>query len=115
MKRRPRNLFESKLYHTLKRHKVKFEYEGEKIAYVLARHYIPDFIVHTHVGKVYIEAKGQLRPEDKTKLRAVKKQHPELDIRLLFYASNKNYIRWAEKNGFRWAVNSIPRDWLKGL
>lgn len=46
---------------------------------------------------------------------AVKRQRPDLDIRMVFYATKKEYIRWAERNGFKWAVATIPEDWLKGL
>lgn len=112
---KPRNHFEKRLFRSLKRSKASFKYEGCKLAYVLAKHYIPDFMVETPLGLVYIEAKGYLRREDKTKLRAVKKQHPEIDLRILFYASKKDDIKWAEKNGFKYAVGSIPKDWLRGL
>lgn len=111
----PRNKFEKRIFASLKRRKAAFKYEGKKLPYVLACHYIPDFIVETPLGQVYIETKGYLRPEDKRKLVAVKKQHPEIDLRILFYASNEQYIKWATKNGFKYAVSSIPTEWLKGL
>jgi Phage endonuclease I len=115
MPKSPRNLFEKRIYSTLKRRKVSFKYEGVRLPYVLAKHYIPDFMVETPLGLVYIETKGYLRQEDKTKMLAVKRQHPELDIRILFYAARKEQIKWAEKNGFKYAVSSIPSEWLKGL
>lgn len=92
-----------------------YTYESEKIPYVLARHYIPDYIVLTPSGKIYIECKGYFRPEHKAKMIAVKKQHPELDIRILFYAPNKKYEKWAVKNGFKYAFSDIPKEWLDGL
>lgn len=46
---------------------------------------------------------------------AVKRQHPELDIRIVFYGPNKKYARWAEKNGFKYAFENIPKEWLNGL
>jgi predicted nuclease of restriction endonuclease-like RecB superfamily len=107
-----RNKFEQKINAQLKRLKVKFEYESERILCVLASYYLPDFVLNTDSGKIYIETKGYLRPESKRKLVAVKKQHPELDIRIVFYASNKKYIAWADRNGFRWAVGRIPKEWL---
>jgi len=113
--KKTRNKFEKKLERQIKRAKVPYEYESERIAYILARDYIPDFIVHTPLGKVYIEAKGYLRPEHKAKMVAVKKQHPEKDIRILFYAPNKKYEKWAIKNGFKYAFSTIPEDWLLGL
>src|ERR1700678_2466367 len=97
-----RNQFEKRVFHQLKRAKVKFSYESERIAYILARHYIPDFIIETPLGKVYVECKGYLRPEDKAKLIAVRKMHPEKDLRILFYSTNRKYIKWAEKHGIRY-------------
>lgn len=110
-----KNKFEEKINLQLKKSKLKYKYEAERISYVLAGHYIPDFIIHTPTGVVYLETKGYFRPESKRKMTAVKKQHPELDIRILFYAHKPQYIKWAEKNGFRWAVDTIPQEWLEGL
>ena len=110
-----RNKFETRIFRQLKRAKVNFTYEAEKIPYILARHYIPDFILMTPTGKVYIETKGYLRPEDKAKMVAVKKLNPQLDIRILFYARKEQYIKWAVKHGFRYAIEKIPKEWLNGL
>jgi predicted nuclease of restriction endonuclease-like RecB superfamily len=110
-----KNKFEQKIYNQLKRSKAKFKYEPTRIPYILARHYIPDFVVDTVAGKVYIECKGYLRPEAKSKMVAVKKLNPQLDIRFVFYAANKKQIKWAEKHGFRYAVGTIPKEWLDGL
>lgn len=110
-----RNKFEHKIDLQLKKAKVKYKYESEKIPYVLAGHYIPDFIIRTPTGTIYLECKGYLRPEHKRKLIAVKRQHPEIDLRILFYATNKKYIKWAEKNGLKFAVSTIPTEWLEGL
>lgn len=110
-----KNKFEARTYQQLKSAKISFKYESERIPYILARHYIPDFVLLTPTGKVYIECKGYLRPEHKAKMCAVKKLHPELDIRILFYSYNKKYIKWAEKNGFRYAIDVIPQEWLEGF
>jgi hypothetical protein len=114
-KKKTRNRFEAKIERQLKRSRRVFSYESERIPYILARHYVPDFIVTTCTGKVYIECKGYLRPEDKCKMIAVKKYNPRLDIRIVFYSLNKKYIKWAERNGFRYAVGTIPREWLEGM
>lgn len=110
--KKPRNKFEAATESSLKKSKVRFTYESERIPYVLARYYVPDFIVHTGAGKIYIECKGYLRPEHKAKMVAVKKQHPEKDIRILFYSKNSKSIRWAEKHGFIYAIGIIPPEWL---
>lgn len=90
-----------------------FNYESSRIPYILAFDYIPDWTVLTPNGVIYIEAKGYLRPEHRRKLVAVKKQHPEKDLRIVFYSKNKKYIKWAEKNGIRYAISDIPKEWLK--
>jgi predicted nuclease of restriction endonuclease-like RecB superfamily len=110
-----KNKFEKKIHDQLKKAKVNFKYEGTKIPYVLSGHYIPDFVIKTKTGVVYVETKGYLRPEHKRKMAAVKRQHPELDIRILFYSKNVGYIRWANKHGFKYAIETIPEDWLEGF
>lgn len=113
--KKPRNKFETKIYKQLKRAKVKFKYESIKVPYVLARHYIPDFIIETKTGLIYIEAKGYFRPEAKAKMAAVRRQHPEMDLRILFYSHNRQNIKWAEKNGIKYAISTIPQEWLEGF
>lgn len=113
--KKTRNKFETRIERQLKKAKVSFTYESERIPYVLAGHYVPDFILTTPTGKVYIETKGYFRPEAKRKMVAVKKLNPHLDIRILFYALKPQYVKWAERHGFRWAVEKIPKEWLEGF
>lgn len=115
MRKKTKNNFEKKIFNLLKRRKVKFKYEAEKIPYVIAGHYIPDFVVDTPRGKVYIETKGYFRPEAKRKMVAVKKLHPELDIRIVFFSRKKADINWATKHGFIWSVETVPPEWLEGM
>lgn len=115
MLKKLKNKFETRIYKQLKRAESIFTYETEKIPFVLARHYIPDFIIQTPLGKVYVECKGYFRADDKRKLLAVKRQHPNLDIRILFYAFQESYVRWASKNRFKYAIEKVPKEWLKGL
>lgn len=115
MSKKLRNKFELKLDKQLQKAKVQFKYESERIPYLIAGHYIPDWVIETPLGKVYIEAKGYFRPEAKRKLVAVKKLNPHLDIRIVFYSEREQYIKWAIKNGFRYSIGSIPKDWLIGL
>ena len=53
-------------------------------------------------------------------LRAIKKPHPELDIRLVFYDCNKKVQgsnltckAWATKYNFKFADKAIPIEWIK--
>lgn len=111
--KKPRNKFETAVYRQLTKARVRFRYEGEKIPYIYSGHYIPDFILVNPTGLLYVELKGYLRPEHKRKMIAVKKCHPTYDIRFVFYKYNKSYIKWAEKNGFPWAIEKIPEVWYE--
>ncbi len=114
-KPRTRNKFEQRIDQQLQRAQVKFTYETSKIPYVIHGNYIPDFVLETPSGIVYLETKGHFRPEAKRKMVAVKKMHPELDIRIIFYRASKPYIKWAEKHGFKYAFHEVPQDWLDGF
>jgi hypothetical protein len=113
--KKTRNKFEETIRRSLRKTGITFGYETERIPYIIARHYIPDFKILTPLGYVYVECKGYLRPEDKVKLAAVKRLNPRLDIRILFYEARPKQIKWAERVGFKYAVGIIPDEWLKGL
>jgi Autographiviridae endonuclease I len=113
--KKTRNKFEARIEKEIKKAKVKYGYETAKIGYILSGTYIPDFVIETPTGILFVETKGYLRPEHKRKMVAVKRQHPEKDIRIVFYSPNAKYEKWAIKHGFRYAFESIPKEWFKGL
>lgn len=97
-------------------------YETEKLKYTVERSYKPDIIITMNTGrKIYIECKGWFRPEDRSKMLAVKRANPTLDIRFIFPRNNKLnkntttlYSDWCDKNGFLYHVGTeVPKDWLK--
>jgi len=97
---------------------VSYEYESEKVAYTIQHHYCPDFILANHV---YLEAKGYWAPADRRKILAVKKDNPDLDLRMVFQApynkinkkSKTTYAMWCEKHDIPWtAYHDIPIEWL---
>ena len=97
---------------------IPYEYESEKLDYVLEARYIPDF----KVGDIYLECKGYFKATDRRKMLAVKRCTPDLDIRLVFQApynkiskrSKTTYAKWPERHGFPWcAYYAIPTSWLK--
>ena len=118
-----RSGFEVDISKLLKKSGIGFGYETESFSYVLEHTYTPDFIITNKKGeKIYIEAKGYFRPRDRKLLLAIKKQHPDLDLRLWFmqdnFLSNKTkatrYSKWAEKNGFKYHVGTtIPKSWFR--
>lgn len=103
-----------------RRNKPKFSYESRKVPYVLVKNYVIDMLIERPNGtETIVEIKGYLRPEDRTKMIAVKKLNPELDIRFVFASDNKlnkrsrtRYSDWARKNGFPYAIGEIPSDWM---
>lgn len=103
----------------LKKNNVGFDYETLKIKWVSAPHtYTPDFVLE---NGIIIEAKGRFVGSERAKHLAVKKQHPDLDIRFVFSNSNTRlskgskttYGSWCEKHGFLYADEKIPVSWMK--
>ena len=97
---------------------VTYEYESCKVPYVIQHHYHPDFILPNHV---YLETKGYWSPEDRRKIAAVKKDNPDIDLRMVFQApynkisknSKTTYAKWCDKHDIPWcAYHSLPIDWL---
>jgi predicted nuclease of restriction endonuclease-like RecB superfamily len=102
---------------------VEFEYEKRQVLYEKPAVYVPDFEIETASGKsILVEFKGWLKPEDRSKLLAVKETHPRLDLRLLFQraasriskaAKALTYGAWATRHGFKWAEGVVPQAWLE--
>lgn len=92
----------------------KLKIEWEDLRY---RTYTPDFLLD---NGIIIEAKGQFDSEDRHKLKCVRRQHPELDIRFVFSNSRaklykgakSTYADWCDKNKFKWSHRTIPNEWL---
>lgn len=79
--------------------------------------YTPDFILS---NGVVIEGKGQFTGGDRSKLRAIKDEYPDLDLRIVFQRNNRlnkksetRYLDWAKKNGIPAVVLKIPSSWLE--
>jgi len=121
-----RNRFEQKTGEDLKAHKSEFVYEKIKFDYTVAGKYLVDFTIIKKNGKLmHIETKGNGLSFDghtKRKMIAVKKAHPDVDIRIVFYADGKcgpkrkdgTHMRqsdWAKKYGFQYSIKDIPESW----
>ena len=74
---------------------VKYEYETEKISYVIEHKYSPDFILP---NGVYLECKGYWDSADRKKIKAVKTQHPDLDLRMVFQAPYNTISKKSEND-----------------
>jgi len=116
-----RSGFEHKVSDQLKENKIKFEYETTVIPYIKpeTKHtYTIDF---TLPNGILVETKGRWVIEDRKKHLLIKKQHPELDIRMVFMSgktkirkgSPTTYGMYCDKHGIQWAEKIIPESWLK--
>ena len=99
---------------------IKYKYEKVKIEWedLTYRTYTPDFVLY---NGIIIETKGMFTAADRKKHLAIKKQHPELDIRFVFENSNRRlrkgaktkYYQWCIKYDFDYHDRIIPEEWLK--
>ena len=97
---------------------VSYEYESKKISYVIQHNYTPDFVLPNHV---VLECKGYWDSADRRKIKQVKKDNPDLDLRMVFQSpfntiskkSKTTYAKWCEKLDIPWtSFHNIPLDWL---
>ena len=114
--------FEARVISDLDERGVPYQYEPEKIAYYVERHYIPDLAVDTMI----VELKGYFRQDSQRKMKAIKAQYPDMDIRFVFQKSSATIqgakkrkdgskmtcAEWADRQGFHWAEGTIPKEWL---
>jgi len=122
-----RNKFEEYTAEALNANGIPFAYEDTKIDYTVSGTYLVDFRITTRSGKtIYIETKGNGRSFDhsvRRKMIAIKEQHPEIDLRIVFYSDGKigpkrkdgtfqRQSDWAKKHGFKFAIKNIPLDWM---
>lgn len=93
----------------------KIKIEWEDLAY---RTYTPDFVL---CNGIIIETKGMFTALDRRKHLAIKRQHPNLDIRFVFENSSRklrkgaktSYAQWCVRYGFRYYDRIIPEEWIK--
>ncbi len=97
---------------------ISYQYESEQVPYTIQHNYCPDFILPNYV---YLETKGYWDPADRRKILAVKRDNPDIDLRMVFQApynkitkkSKTTYAQWCDRHGIPWcAFHTIPVDWL---
>jgi hypothetical protein len=117
---------EEAVYKFLNNNNCMFVYEGIKIAYSspeTKKTYTPDFPISK--CNIIVETKGAFQSADRKKMKLIKAQHPEFDIRFIFSnaktkigkKSKTTYGKWCELFGFKYhCVQStklpFPKDWL---
>ena len=115
-----RSNYEREVCNLLDDDEVKFEYETMNLYYEVAeqRKYTPDVILP---NGIILELKGRFTTADRKKMLLVMKQHPDLDIRMvfqrhtnkLFKGSLTTYSEWCNKKGIKWASKTVPKEWIK--
>ena len=97
---------------------VSYLYESEKLSYTIEHNYTPDFVLPNYK---FLEAKGYWAPEDRRKILAVKRDNPDVELRMIFQSpyntiskkSKTTYAKWCEKHEIPWtSYKDIPIDWL---
>mgnify|MGYP003112122987 FL=1 len=116
-----RSGFEHKVADQLTESKTKFEYETTVIDYIKPQTNHTYTIDFTLPNGILVETKGRWVLEDRKKHLLIKKQHPDLDIRIVFQSakgkirkgSKTTYADFCDKHGIVWAEKEIPKSWLK--
>ena len=97
---------------------VTYDYETTKIPYTIPHNYYPDFILP---NGIILECKGYWEASDRRKIKSVKEQNPDIDLRMVFQApfntiskkSKTTYAKWCEQHDIPWtSFKNIPLDWL---
>jgi hypothetical protein len=116
-----RSGFEHKVSEQLTEQKIKFGYEDTTIEYIIPERKSKYTVDFTLPNGILVETKGRWVAADRKKHLLIKKQHPELDIRMVFQnpkakiskGSKTTYASYCDKHGIRWAEKQIPESWLK--
>ncbi len=113
-----RSNFEKTIYDTVIAEGLEMKFEPFKLDYLLKGRYLPDFVLP---NDIIVEAKGYFDARARAKMVAVKKHHPDLDIRFVFMnsktkvrkGSDATYADWCKRYGFLFADMAIPLKWFK--
>ena len=98
---------------------IDYEYETTKVSYYIEHNCTPDFVLPNK--HVVLECKGYWDAKDRRKIKNVKKQNPDLDLRMVFQSpynkiskkSKTTYAQWCDKHNIPWThFHDIPLEWL---
>ncbi len=100
---------------------VPYDYEKYVIRYSIparVARFTPDWVLK---NGIVIESKGHWVTSDRQKIRLVKEQHPDLDLRMLFGSSKSTIGRkssttygiYCDRLGIPYADKTVPKVWLK--
>lgn len=112
-----RSKYEETIYNNVIDEGLTVLFEPFKLPYFTKGNYLPDFVLP---NGIIVEAKGYFDARSRAKMVAVKKNNPDLDIRMLFMNSKTKvrkgsattYADWCNKNKFPFADGLIPLEWF---
>lgn len=99
---------------------VKYLYEKVTVPYIVpesTHKYTPDFILP---NGIVVETKGRWLTADRKKIKLFMKQHPEIDLRIVFSNSKQRiskqskttYGKFCETHGIPYADKLVPEGWI---
>lgn len=108
-----RSKFETEVENVLAtREDFVYTYETDKFPYTVELVYNPDWtLTLPDERKIYLEAKGLFDYVERRKVLNVIRQHPEIDLRMVFMRDQKiaknskmRYSTWCEKHDIKYSV-----------
>lgn len=130
-----RSLLEDRVIKNLETREIKYEYEKETLKYekrvrnarcidcgskhvVVSSRYTPDLLLGT--PSFFVEVKGKFTAANRSRMEAVLKSYPGIDLRFLFQADNwitkahkSRYSDWCKKLGVKYHVGEeVPQGWV---
>jgi hypothetical protein len=116
-----RSGLEVQLAKQLDDNQIPYEYEGTTLKYSQpeeVKRYTPDFILP---NCIVVEGKGQWDTADRKKMKLVRQQHPDIDIRMVFSRSAQRISKKSKTTygdvcrslGILYADKWIPAGWWR--
>lgn len=99
---------------------IAYGYEAVKVPFTQpakSRTYCPDFLLP---NGIVAETKGLWDADDRAKIKLIREQHPNLELRMVFSNPNAKirkgspttYAHVCEKLGIKYAKKEVPEEWI---
>lgn len=120
-----RSIGEVRFAANLMKRNIRYDYEPERFPYTpKVKFYKPDFrLIKADGSPMYVEYKGNLTGPNRTTLKHVMRDHPDLDIRIVYGKpgnklsrnSKTTYMAWSEQFNLPWGDTILPTEWEQEL
>lgn len=94
-----KSLLERDFAKLLKKQKIAFKYEEDRIPYVRQSSYTPDWKIGP---KTYLETKGEFTSSQRSNLLSFREQHPDIKIIMVFAQANNKLNRKSKMTYAEW-------------